>query len=134
MNKRDLLAFYLSGTYCHKTGTRSPSCVTPLQPTINTINLANGMRLITRMKKDHLEFALRVKSLSRRKCDPSGLHNSGCSTFKKFPVPLPGKFIQIFLRLGHIVAISINSWPSWSIKVSSVMSAIPMLDKQKSST
>ena len=26
MNKRDLLAFYLSGTNCHKTCTRPPSC------------------------------------------------------------------------------------------------------------
>ena len=31
-NKRDVLPFYLSGTYCHRTGT---SCVTPRQPTIN---------------------------------------------------------------------------------------------------
>ena len=29
MNKRDLLALNLSGTYSHKTGTRHPSCVTP---------------------------------------------------------------------------------------------------------
>ena len=28
VNKRDLLALYLSGTYCHKTGIRPPSCVT----------------------------------------------------------------------------------------------------------
>ena len=33
MNKRDQLALYLSGTYCHKAGTRPPSCVTPWQPT-----------------------------------------------------------------------------------------------------
>ena len=26
VNKRDLLALYLSGTYCHKTNTRPPSC------------------------------------------------------------------------------------------------------------
>ena len=30
-----LLALYLSGTYCHKTSTRTPSCVTPRQPTIH---------------------------------------------------------------------------------------------------
>ena len=30
------LALYLSGTYCHKTGTRLPSCVTPRQLTIYT--------------------------------------------------------------------------------------------------
>ena len=35
VKKRDLLALYLSGTYCHKTGTRPPSCVAPRQPTIN---------------------------------------------------------------------------------------------------
>ena len=34
VNKRNLLAFYLSGTYCHKTGTRPPSCVAPQQWTI----------------------------------------------------------------------------------------------------
>ena len=34
VNKRDLLAVYLSGTYCHKTSTRPPSCATPQQPTI----------------------------------------------------------------------------------------------------
>ena len=33
MNKTDLLALYLCGTYCHKTGTRPASCVTPRQPT-----------------------------------------------------------------------------------------------------
>ena len=30
------LALYLSGTYCHKTGTRTPSCGSPRQPTIYT--------------------------------------------------------------------------------------------------
>ena len=34
VNKRDALALYLSGTYCHRTGTRPTSCVTPRQPTI----------------------------------------------------------------------------------------------------
>ena len=34
VNKRDLLALYLSWTYCHKNGTRPPSCVTPRQLTI----------------------------------------------------------------------------------------------------
>ena len=34
MNKRDLQALSLSGTYCHKTSTRPPSCAKPWQPTI----------------------------------------------------------------------------------------------------
>ena len=34
LDKIDLQALYRSGTYCHKTGTRPPSCQTPLQPTI----------------------------------------------------------------------------------------------------
>ena len=34
VSKRDLLALYLSETYCHRTGTRPPSCVTPRQQTI----------------------------------------------------------------------------------------------------
>ena len=34
MDKTDLLALYLGGTYCHKTGTRPPSCQAPRQPTI----------------------------------------------------------------------------------------------------
>ena len=34
-DKTDLLALCLSGTYCRKTSTRSPSCQTPRQPTIN---------------------------------------------------------------------------------------------------
>ena len=34
MDKTDLLALYLSGTYCHKIGIRTPSCQTPLQLTI----------------------------------------------------------------------------------------------------
>ena len=34
MNKRDLLALYLIGTYCHRTGTRPPSCLTTRQLTI----------------------------------------------------------------------------------------------------
>ena len=33
VDKIDLQAFYLSGTYRHKTGTRPPSCQTPRQPT-----------------------------------------------------------------------------------------------------
>ena len=39
VNKRDLLALYLSGTYCHRTGTGPLSCVTPRQRTIYTIAL-----------------------------------------------------------------------------------------------
>ena len=34
MNKTDSQAFYLSGTYCHMTGTRPSGCVTPQQPTM----------------------------------------------------------------------------------------------------
>ena len=34
VNETHLLALYLSGTYCHKNGTRPPSCVTPRQTTI----------------------------------------------------------------------------------------------------
>ena len=34
VNKRDLLALYFSGTYCHQTGKRPPSYVIPQQPTI----------------------------------------------------------------------------------------------------
>ena len=33
VTKRDLLALYFSGTYCHKTGSIPPGCVTPRQPT-----------------------------------------------------------------------------------------------------
>ena len=33
-NIRDLLALYLGGTYCHKTGTRPPCRASPRQPTI----------------------------------------------------------------------------------------------------
>ena len=35
VHKTDLLALYLSGTYCHKTSTRSPSCYPPRQPAID---------------------------------------------------------------------------------------------------
>ena len=34
MDKIDLQALHLNGTYCHKTGIRPPSCQTPRQPTI----------------------------------------------------------------------------------------------------
>ena len=36
VDKTDLLALYLSGTYCHKTSARPPSCQAPRQPTIHT--------------------------------------------------------------------------------------------------
>ena len=36
VNKRDLLALYLSGTHCYKTRTRPLSCATPRQPTMFT--------------------------------------------------------------------------------------------------
>ena len=49
VNKRDLLAIYHSGTYCHKTGTRPPSCVTPRQPT-----------------KDAMEFTLTFTKIKDR--------------------------------------------------------------------
>ena len=35
MNKLDLPTIFLSGTYCHKTGTRPPSCLSPRQPTMH---------------------------------------------------------------------------------------------------
>ena len=35
VNKTELQALYLSGTYCHKTGTRPPCCNTPREPTIH---------------------------------------------------------------------------------------------------
>ena len=34
VNKIDLQALYLSGTYCHKISTRPPSCAKPQQSTI----------------------------------------------------------------------------------------------------
>ena len=34
VNKTDLQDFYLNGTYCHGTGTRTSNCVKPQQPTI----------------------------------------------------------------------------------------------------
>ena len=34
VNKTDLRASYLSGTYCRKTGTRPPSCNAPRKPTM----------------------------------------------------------------------------------------------------
>ena len=36
VNKTDLIDLFLSGTYCHKTGTRPPSCITPRKPTIHS--------------------------------------------------------------------------------------------------
>ena len=39
MNKTDLQALHLSGTYCHKTGTRPPSCGKPLQLTVHTYKI-----------------------------------------------------------------------------------------------
>ena len=36
VDKTDLLALYLSGTYRHRTGTRTPSCKAPRQLTIYT--------------------------------------------------------------------------------------------------
>ena len=35
-DKTDLQALYLSGTYCHRTGTRPPICAKPRQPTMYT--------------------------------------------------------------------------------------------------
>ena len=43
VNKTDLLALYLSRTYCHKTSTRPPSCVTPRQLTIYSVWLSLDM-------------------------------------------------------------------------------------------
>ena len=38
----------ISGTYCHKTGTRPPSCAKPLQPTVHPlINSQHGKYIKT---------------------------------------------------------------------------------------
>ena len=38
VDKTVFLALYLSGTYCHKTNTRPPSCGTPQQLTIYVVD------------------------------------------------------------------------------------------------
>ena len=39
LDKTDLQALYLSGIYCHKTGTRPPSSTTPQAPTYITLKI-----------------------------------------------------------------------------------------------
>ena len=62
-NKRDLLALCLSGTYCHKTGTRPPSSVTSQQPVISPdwaytcdVALSDGSDLLAEEMKIGMEF------------------------------------------------------------------------------
>ena len=57
--QRDLLALYLSGTYCHKTGTRPPSCVTPWQPTIYYY-IFKYWCVCIEIKKDKKGFSLKT--------------------------------------------------------------------------
>ena len=51
MNKTELQALYLSGTYSHKTGTRPPSCNASRQPTIHA-SLSYGVRGIKILSSD----------------------------------------------------------------------------------
>ena len=48
LNKRDLLALYLRGTYCLITSTRPPSCATPRQPIMYISN--SVLRVVVFMK------------------------------------------------------------------------------------
>ena len=52
MDKIDLEALYLSGTYCHKTGTRPPSCQAPRQPTIYTLGNTICGIMLTDIRED----------------------------------------------------------------------------------
>ena len=57
-DEMDLLALYLSGTDCHKTGTRPPSCTTPRQPTINVTPNYIGKAIIITLHVPHLTLKL----------------------------------------------------------------------------
>ena len=45
---------YLSGTYCHETGTKTPSCAKPQQPTIHAGILASALKLSIFAKAQYL--------------------------------------------------------------------------------
>ena len=48
VNTTDLQALYLSGTFCHKTGTRPPSCTMPQERTIYVTSFSNISYCINR--------------------------------------------------------------------------------------
>ena len=51
VDKRDLLAIYLSGTYCHRTGTRPASCIKPQQPSIYLVKMLYYFICVKQNKK-----------------------------------------------------------------------------------
>ena len=61
-----LLALYLSGTYCHRTGTGPPSCVTPRQPTIKAQKVLKSI-ILCLLRPCKILFRLRVVNIERRK-------------------------------------------------------------------
>ena len=58
VNKRDLLALYLSRTYCHMTGTRHLSCATPQQWTIYSLLLQ--YEILEKIKFKLLRFSILI--------------------------------------------------------------------------
>ena len=60
-----LLTYQASGTYCHKTITRPPSCVTPQQPTIYADKkIISQICLISKDCDPHLDRMSKNKSCS----------------------------------------------------------------------
>ena len=57
-DKTDQQALYLSGTYCHKTGTRLPSCQSPRQPTMFDLFLSCDLMIALELINDLAKWSI----------------------------------------------------------------------------
>ena len=77
----DLKALYLSGIYCHKTGTRPPSCAKPWQRTINSKFFGFPRSKYKKQKRETIKVASTISARSILASEILTIPSTGMSSF-----------------------------------------------------